>query len=143
MANPNVQPIYPKNIIYWKAKLIAQVTPRIITTETPVLLGTVGDNGCLIHAIDIRHLGDNVATVVRLYSKLAGDTEYFLENELTLAATSSSNNTTAIAPVSFTLPAILPSVNTGMHLEGGVSLYCSLGTAIASGIIVTVRGGDY
>lgn len=143
MANPNVQPIYPKNIIYWKAKLLAQITPRNITTETPVLLGTVGDNGCLIHAIDVRHLGDNVATVVRLYSKLADDTVYYLENELTLAATSSSNNTTAIAPVSFTLPTILPASNTGMHLEGGVSLYCSLGTAIASGAIITVRGGDY
>lgn len=143
MANPNVQPIYPKTIIYWKAKLIAQITPRIITTETPVLLGTVGDNGCLIHAIDVRPLGDNVATVARLYSKLAGDTEYYLENELTLNATSSSNNTTAIAPVSFALPAILPSGNTGMHLEGGVSLYCSLGTAIATGVILTVRGGDY
>lgn len=143
MANPNVQPIYPKNIIYWKAKLLAQITPRNITTETPVLLGTVGDNGCLIHAIDVRHLGDNVATVVRLYSKLADDTVYYLENELTLAATSSSNNTTAIAPVSFTLPTILPATNTGMHLEGGVSLYCSLGTAIASGVILTIRGGDY
>ena len=143
MANPNVQPIYPKQVIYWKAKLIAQVTPRAITTETPVLLGTVGDNGCLIHAIDVRHLGDNVATVVRLYSKLADDTVYYLENELTLAATSGSNNTTAIAPFSFTLPAILPASNTGMHLEDGVSLYASLGTAVASGVIITVRGGDY
>ncbi len=143
MANPNVQPIYPKSIIYWKARLLAQVTPRAITTETPVLLGTVGDNGCLIHAIDVRHQGDNVATVARLYIKFADDTQYYLENELSLTATSSSNNTTAIAPASFTLPAILPSGNTGMHLEGGVSLYCSLGTAVASGIILTVRGGDY
>lgn len=143
MANPNVQPIYPKEIIYWKAKLIAQVTPRAITTETPVLLGTVGDNGCIIHAVDVRYLGDNVATVARLYSKMSGETEYYLENELTLSATTSSNNTSAIAPISFTLPAILPASNTGMHLEGGVSLYCALGTAVANGVILTVRGGDY
>jgi hypothetical protein len=143
MANPNVQPIYPKNIIYWKARLLAQVTPRNITTETPLLLGTAGDNGCLIHAIDARHHGDNVATVVRLYTQYPDDTVYYLENELSLTAVTASNNTTAIAPISFTLPAILPASNTGMHLEGGVSLYCSLGTAVATGIIVTVRGGDY
>lgn len=143
MANPNVQTIYPKTIIYWKAKLIAQVTPRDITTETPVLLGTTGDNGCLIHAIDVRHLGDNVATVLRVYSKYSGDDEYFLENELTLPVVTGSSNTAAIASIPVVLPAILPSGNTGMHLEAGVSLYAALGTAVASGIIVTVRGGDY
>lgn len=143
MANPNVQPIYPKTIIYWKAKLIAQVTPRDITTQTPVLLGTAGDNGCLIHAIDVRHLGDNVATVLRLYSKYSGDDEYFLENELTLPVVTGSSNAAAIASVPVVLPAILPSGNTGMHLEAEVSLYCALGTAVANGIIVTVRGGDY
>lgn len=143
MANPNVQPIYPKNVIFWKAKLSNQVTPRNITTESPLLLGTVGDNGCIIHAIDVRHLGDNIATVVRLYTRYSGESEYFLEDELSLSAVSGSTNTAAIPEVPFVLPAILPSGNTGIHLEAGVDLYCSLGTAIASGIIVTVRGGDY
>jgi hypothetical protein len=30
-----------------------------------------------------------------------------------------------------------------MHLDGGVSLYAALGVSIASGVIVTIRGGDY
>lgn len=139
----NTTPIYPKDIIQWKAKLVAQVVPRNITTETPVLLGTAGDYGALIHSIDVRHLGDNVATVVRLWSKFALEADYYLENELSLSQISSSTNAAAIAPVAFTLPAILPNGNTGLHLEPGESLYCALGTAVAAGVIIAVRGGDY
>lgn len=143
MANPNVQPIYPKDIINWKARLTTQVTPRVITTETPVLLGTVGVNGALIHNIIVQHLGDNVATVLRLYTREAGETNYFLEAELSLTAVTSSTNAAAIASVPVVLPAILPSGNTGLHLAPSVSLFASIGTAIASGVNVIVRGGDY
>lgn len=140
---PNTQPVYPREIIRWRAKLLLQVVPRAITTETPILLGAAGDNGSIIHSIDVRHLGDNVATVVRLWTQQTDDTDYFLENELSLTAVSGSTNATAIPPVSFTLPAILPNGNTGMHLAPGESLFAALGTAIANGVIVIVRGGDY
>jgi hypothetical protein len=139
----NVQPIYPKDIIRWKTTLTNQVVPRSITTQTPILLGTAGENGAIIHAIDVRHLGDNVQSVARLWIKFAGDTAYYLENELSLAAISGSTNDVAIAPIPFTLPAILPNGNTGLHLEPGESLYAGLGTAIANGVVVSVRGGDY
>jgi hypothetical protein len=139
----NVSPIYPREIIRWRSKLLAQVVPRTITTETPILLGVAGDNGSIIHNITVLHLGDNVATVVRLWSSQSDETDYFLENELSLVDTTSTTNTAAIAPVAFVLPAILPNGNTGMHLAPGESLYGALGVAIASGVIIIVRGGDY
>lgn len=141
--SPNTQPVYPREIIRWRTKLLLQVVPRTITTETPVLLGVAGDNGSIIHNIDVHHLGDNVATVVRLWTQQSDETGYLLENELSLTATTSTTNAAAIAPVAFTLPAILPSGNTGMHLAPGESLFAALGTAVASGVIVIVRGGDY
>lgn len=140
---PNTTPIYPRDIFTWKAVLTNQVVPRTIITQTPVTLGEAGDNGSLIHTIYCRHLGDNVQTVARLWIKRTNDTLYFLENELTLTATSSTTNDAAIAPVPFTLPAILPSGNTGLHLEPGEILYCALGTSVAAGVIITARGGDY
>jgi len=141
--SPNTQPIYPREIIRFRTNLTLQVVPRNVTTQTPVLLGVAGDNGSIIHSIDVHHLGDNVATVVRLWTQQTDETVYFLENELSLIAVAGSTNAAAIAPVPFVLPAILPGTNTGLHLEAGESLFGALGTAIASGVIVIVRGGDY
>lgn len=145
----NTTPIYPFEIIKWRAKLAAQVTAREITTETPVLLGTAGDNGSLIHSIEVLHLGDNVATALRIYSQKTTDVDtqannlYFLEIEHSLIAVSGSTNAATISKVNVALPPILPSGQTGLHLTGGEKLYCSLGTAIATGIIVKAIGGNY
>lgn len=141
--SPNTQPIYPKDILHWRKTLIAQVTPRVITTETPVLLGTVGVNGAIIHNIQVVPLGDNVATVVRLYTQLEAETTYTLELETTIALVTGSGNVTALDPTSATLPGILPSPQLGMHLAPGCKLYCALGTAVAAGLVLIVRGGDY
>ncbi|MBW4685133.1 MAG: hypothetical protein KME40_08535 [Komarekiella atlantica HA4396-MV6] len=131
--SPNTQPVYPHEVIRWRVKLLEQVVPRNIKTQTPVLLGDAGDNGSIIHSIDVHHLGDNVATVVRLWTQQAEeDTDYFLENEVTLPAVSATSNVAAVAPITFTLLSILPSPNTGLHLAPGKSLFCALGTAIAS-----------
>lgn len=140
---PNTTPIYPRTPIRWRVKLAMEVVPREVTTQTPILLGTAGSNGSIIHSVDVHHLGDNVATAIRLWTQQSDEDGYFLDNELSLTAISGSTNAAAIAPVLFTLPAILPSGNTGFHLTSGESLYCGLGTAIASGVIVIVRGGDY
>ncbi|MBE9207741.1 hypothetical protein IQ244_14680 [Nostoc sp. LEGE 06077] len=67
-VSANTQPIYPREIIRWKTKLAAQVFLHNITTETPILLGTAGDNGSIIHGTDVHHLGDNIAIVVRLWT---------------------------------------------------------------------------
>jgi hypothetical protein len=141
--SPNTQPIYPATIIHWRKILIAQAIPRIITTQTPVLLGTVGENGCLIHSIQVVPLGDNIATAIRFYTQQEAETTYTLELEGTTSTTSGSNDGTGLTPVSVTLPGILPSPQLGLHLAANTKLYCALGTAVATGLVVIVRGGNY
>lgn len=134
----NTQPVYPREVIQWKVKLTNQVTPREVTTQVPVLVGQAGGNGSIIHAIDVRSLGGNVATKVFLYVLASGDTVYYYEDEVSVSTTVGGE-----ARVLFDLPPILPSGNKGLHLESGASLYCGLETTVAAGLILTVRGGNY
>lgn len=139
----NTQPIFPLTPINARATLKGQVTPREITTQTPVTLFTTDKNGAMIHAIFVQHLGNNVGSVVRLYHKSESDTGYALLSEVTLPAITAASETAALDPVKFTLPDILPSGNKGLHLAPGSSLYLGLGTAIASGVQVYAIGGAY
>jgi len=139
----NTQPIYPNTIIQWRATLINQVVPRIITTQSPVKLGTAGDFGAIIHSIDVQPLGDNVATTVRIYTLESPETTPILQDELSIPGQSGSNDATSISRLTFSLPDILPLGNKGLHLSSGMAVYCALGTAIATGLIVRVRGGNY
>ena len=76
----NIDPIFAKENFEWNTTLITQVTPRKITTETPVELGTIGENGGFIHSITLQPLGDIIATVFRLYRQvvIGTTTNYFL-----------------------------------------------------------------
>ena len=149
----NTQPIYPRDIIHWRQPLKDEVVPRIPTTQVPVLVGTAGDNGAIIHNISVMPLGNNIATVVRLFTQSAINainstslqSNYHLELELSIPATSGASDTAALTPLGFTLPSILPSGNgnKALHLVGGESLFAALGTAIATGLILYVRGGNY
>lgn len=141
----NTQPRYPEDVIHWRKKLISEVVPRVPTTQTPLKIGTAGDNGSIIHSIEVVHLGNNIATVVRVFSQPATQTSYDLELELTLPAVTTASEVAALDRVVFNLPLILPAngSNKALHLEAGESLYVALGTAIASGIFVYVRGGHY
>jgi hypothetical protein len=139
----NTVPIFPLIPINWKAKLTNQTTPRDITTQVPVTLGTSGKNGSLIHTIFVQHLGNNIASVVRLYHRGSSDTVYSLISELTLPAITAASETAAVDPIRFVLPDILPAGNKGLHLAPGASLFLGLGSAIASGVQVHVLGGDY
>ncbi len=135
-------PIYPNSIIHWRRKLTGEVLPRTLTNQNPTLIGTAGKNGAIIHGITVQHLGNNTATVLRIYSQRDG-AGYDLELELTLPATTTATETAALAPVAMTLPDSAVSGNKALHLEPGESLYVGLGTAIASGINVFIRGGNY
>lgn len=142
--SPNTQPVYPRTPIHWKRVLAAEVTPRLITTAIPVLVGTVGSNGALIHGIELIHLGSNPSSTLRIYTLKEGETTYFLESETTLAATSiSTDGTAATITVPVVLPDILPSPAKGLHLEGNTQLFASVGVALTNSAILRVRGGNY
>lgn len=139
----NTQPIFPLIPINARAILKGQITPREITTQTPVSLLTMGKNGGLIHSIFIQPLGNNVASTLRLYHKGESDTGYSLLSEVTLAAITAASETAALDPIKFVLPDILPNSNKGLHLAAGASLFVGLGTAIASGVQVYAIGGEF
>ena len=155
MASPtvsaNTQPVYPRTPFHWRVPLKTEVCPRIPTTQTPILIGQAGANGSLVHGIEVQPLGDNVQTVLRLYTQaslemtpnLSLQQTYQLLGELTLPATTTSNETTAIARVVFPLWDVLPAGNKALHLANGELLYAALGTAVATGFMLYVRGGHY
>lgn len=96
-------------------------------------------------------MGDNVKTVLRLYTQASLDMtpnlslqqSYQLLGELDLPATTASNETTAIARIVFPLWDVLPAGNKALHLANGETLYAALGTAVATGFMLYVRGGHY
>lgn len=139
----NTTPIYPRTPIHWKKKLSNQVCPREITTQQPVLIGTIGNNGALIHGIELIHLATNPASTLRLYTQKEGETGYMLEFETTLADTSITTEDAATITVPVVLPDILPSPARGLHLEGNTQLYAAVGVALTGGAILRVRGGNY
>lgn len=149
MTTANVQPIYIGTPINWELKLASQVTPRLLNTESPTLLGTFGDNGGLIWNIRCLPLGVNVATVLRLYGLKSGVTGFSnasLLFETTLAAVASVDNVSAVDEVEVVMPRIYTkesSTAKGFTAVGGYSIYAGLGTAVASGWQILVNGGNY
>lgn len=142
MAANNL-PIFPHKPVNYRCKLTNHITPRDITTQVPVQLGTAGQHGTLITSMFVRHLGNNTATVLRIYHKNEFETGYSLLFEATLPAIVTGSDTAAVDGVLITLPDMLPAGSKGLHLAPGASLYAGLGTAIASGVQVYAIGGEY
>lgn len=143
---PNTQPIYPRRVFVWKKILISDViVGKKITTQNPILLGTAGVNGSIIHNIQVKHVGVNPATTVKLFTKQIDDTVYYIENELNITAATASPTEVASPAFDFTLPKILPAsaTNTALHLAPECGLFAALTVSATDGLLVTVRGGDY
>lgn len=145
----NTKPLYPGAIKKPRAFLDDTVTPRKITTETPVLLYNGANNsyGAVITSIIAQHVGDNIATVIRFYSRLASSSVYDLLLEHTTTAISGSDNVSKISLEELTLPAMHPGNgwpdNRGFRLEPKESLYVALGTAVASGLTIFAEIQEY
>lgn len=148
----NIDPIFVKEIFEWNTTLITQVTPRKITTETPVELGSVGEDGGFIHSITLQPLGNIIATVFRLYRQVivGTTTNYFLVLEQSIPSVSNASAAAGIDSINVILP-LIQSGGTGINerraldCASGSKYYCGLGTAVVaeSGINVNVRGGNY
>lgn len=139
----NTTPIYPKDVINWRIKLAAEVTPRAIANTFPIRLGSAGINGAILHSITATPLGNNTASTLRIYSQKANSSTYELVLEANLPAITTASDTAALTPIVVDLPTLLPNTNKGLHLEAGETLYASLGVAIAAGVNVFIRGGNY
>jgi hypothetical protein len=101
-------------------------------TITTVFTADATD-GSKIDKVYLRHLGTNVATVVRFFVDRTGSGSFKLIHEETMAANTLSQ-TAASVPVVWVAD---------LALQAGGKLGVTIGTSIASGIQVTAVGGDY
>ena len=106
-------------------------------TGTVATLFTAGADGSKVEEIYLRHLGTNIATVIRFFinngSTNATAANNSLFHEETMAAYTADQDTASVG-VKFTPNLVLPA---------GYKINITTGTAIASGIQVTAIGGDY
>ena len=121
----------------WNNSVSAANTTTDLTSGTIYDVFTGGTNGSYVQKIRFRHVGTNVATVVRVWLNNGGATTTALNNtlfdEITIAANTVSQtaaSTNYELPLNFALP---PSYR----------IYVTTGTVLAAGLDVTVIGGDY
>ena len=123
--------------ILWNNSVSAANTTTDLTSGTIYSVFTGGTNGSYVQKIRFRHVGTNVATVVRVWLNNGGVTTTALNNtlfdEITIAANTVSQtaaSTNYELPLNFALP---PSYR----------IYVTTGTVLAAGLDVSVIGGDY
>jgi hypothetical protein len=136
----NTTPIYSKiSDIQWATSTVASGN-----TTTDLTSGTIYQvfsadttNGGYVQRIRFRPLGNNTATVARVWLNNGGDTTVSSNNALwdeISIASSTASQTSALAtyelPLNFPLPA-------------SYRLYVTLGTSGATGYDVIVIGGKY
>lgn len=106
-------------------------------TGTVVTVFTAGVNGSKLDRVFLNHMGTNVATVVRFFvnngSTNVTATNNWLVHEETMAA-----NT--VSQVAASVPVIWPA---NLILPNGYKLNVTIGTAIASGVMITAEGSDF
>lgn len=136
----NTAPIYSKIAdIQWSTAIVQSAN-----TTTDLTSGTIypvfsadSTNGGYVQRIRFRPLGNNTATVARVWLNNGSDTTVAANNSLwdeISIASSTASQTSALAtyelPLNFPLPA-------------SYRLYVTLGTSGATGYDVTVIGGKY
>lgn len=139
----NTTPVFPLSGKIGFGKIITANTGTDGTGSNVVAIFTAGANGSRVDAINFWHLGTNVATVARLFinngSSVGTATNNVLWFETTMAANTLSQIAASIPNVSIVgtssppLPILLPA---------SYVIYASVGTTIASGIGVSIQGGD-
>ena len=100
---------------------------------TVTLLFTAGANGAKLETIKLVHLGTNIATVVRFFLDNTGSAGYKLIHEISVSA-NTLDQTSASVQITYDANLIVPALG-----KVGVTI----GTAIASGIMVSASGGNY
>lgn len=152
VATPNNDPLFIGRKTHWKVELTNQVLARgggAITSTTPALLGTAGDNGNIITSVAVESTGIVAANVCVLFSLQSGDTAVTLRGEVALPAAASASTIAIITgyPVKFVLYDSEPfeaGTANFLVLEPGESLYAALLVAeVTSKFIVRATGGTY
>jgi hypothetical protein len=134
--------------IYSKGGRLSWVS---ITTAVAALTGvgatlffTAGTDGSRVERVRARHLGTNVATVLRIFLNNGSDPATASNNALIAEKTIAANTLSQAAEsVLHEFPTVTDPTAFPMVLPAGYRLYCTVGTTIASGLEVTAVAGDY
>lgn len=156
----NTEPTFIATRNHWKANLSTEVFARgggSLTPSAPLLLGTAGDYGAVVHDILITPTGTCIANNVRFFTLAAGETILQPSIGYSLPAFTDSAQTTA-APyyllsklshpqsTNFFPQLLMLSDGRGLPLSPNESLYVGLGTAettVTTRIHVAAFVGDY
>jgi hypothetical protein len=142
----NTQPIFPitPKVSFGKVLAANALTDG---TGTVVLLYTAGVNGSKIDQIKFRHLGINVASVLRLF---INDGSGLLAANFALAYEKSIPALAALSQVAestdFDITITKNTTETAPpipYLPAGYKIYGSVGTILGAGIMVSIHGADY
>lgn len=142
----NLDPIYPiTQKVQWGTVTAANTAKD--GTGTVVTVFTSGANGSKIDQIKVRALGTNVATVLRFFINNGSDNTVAINNslihEVTIAATALSE-VAALADNDITILKNTVETNPPIpYLPAGYKINCTIGTAVAAGLQITVHGADY
>lgn len=104
----------------------------------PVTVFTAGANGSKIDEIRLAHMGTNIATVLRLFINNGSASTTAANNTLIHEVTMAANTASQVAAQIFQ---VLQFQN--LVLPAGYKILATIGTAVATGIMVTALGGDY
>lgn len=141
----NVTPIFPLTPkVAFGTALTADATASKNhdgTSSGAVLIFTAGSNGARVDEITALHLGTNVATALRIFINNGADPTVAANNTLYKDVTAEANTISEVAGI--TPISILVASQSALVLPAGYRLYAVVGTTIATGLQVTVIGGDY
>jgi hypothetical protein len=135
----NSTPIYSKVADWqWIGPVLTANTSKDLTAGTSYLAFTAdATNGGYVKKLRIRHLGTNVATVMRVFinngSATGTATNNILFDEIGIAANTVSETS---ASTVYELP-----INEA--LAPGYKIYVTIGTAVAAGLAITAVAGKY
>jgi len=137
----NTQPIFPISPKVSGAKVITADLSYENPVTNPVILFTAGENGSRIDQIKARALGDNAATVLRLF--VHDGASYMLAHEAGLPASAAAADGETGTDIDILRDTGYEAVPPVPYLPAGYSLVATVGTTVASGWMVTVFGGAY
>lgn len=107
-------------------------------TGTVATVFTAGGNGSKVDEIRFLHMGTNVATAVRIFVNNGSTNATAANNNLIFELTMAANTASEVAAQVFQVITF-----SNLVLPAGYKLNVTIGTAIASGIMVTALGGDF
>jgi hypothetical protein len=133
----NITPIFPLTPDVTVGNTVSAANTALNGTGTVTVLFTAGADGSRIDYVRIKNTGTAVATAFRLFINNGGDTNTATNNSLIAEQ----------AIVAYTLSQTAASTDyvipLGISIPVAYRLTASVGTVVATPLVVTVVAGDY